>query len=120
MIRTRPVRSGRDEYGFSMDSASRSASDRREAAFVLAERIRQSRNDLIDRVRSGSVSAREVLESTDPFVRGVKVVAVIESLPGLGKVKARRILEDVDISANDKVHDLDRDQVRTLLLRLDT
>jgi ribosomal protein S13 len=47
----------------------------------------------------------------------MKVVAVLESLPGVGKVRAKRIMEEVDISEARRVRGLG-DQQRKALLRL--
>ena len=38
----------------------------------------------------GSMTLREALDSTDTNVGKLKVVSLLESLPGVGKVKARR------------------------------
>lgn len=91
----------------------------RDVALALAERIRTARRDLLAAVSSGVVGLRDVLESSDPFTTGVKVVAVVESLPGLGKVAARRILEEVEIPGDCKIRDLGNERSRMLLDRLE-
>jgi ribosomal protein S13 len=45
----------------------------------------------------------------------MKVLTVLESLPGLGKVKARRVLEDVGISETRRVQGLGENQRKKLL-----
>lgn len=90
----------------------------REGAFALAGRIRAVRADLLERVRSGDIELSKVLTSEDPFVLCVKVVSVVESLPGLGKVAARRILEEVDVPSGYTIRELDDDTKRALLDRL--
>ena len=47
----------------------------------------------------------------------LKVVVLLESLPGVGKVKARKIMEDVDIADNRRVQGLGAQQ-KTKLLEL--
>ena len=42
----------------------------------------------------------------------MKVVAVLESLPGVGKVKARRTMEEIGISENRRVQGLGEQQRR--------
>ena len=44
----------------------------------------------------GSTTLRELLDSAerDDVIGKMKVVSVLESLPGVGKVKARRYMED--------------------------
>jgi ribosomal protein S13 len=46
------------------------------------------------------------------------VVSVLESLPGLGKVKARRLMEEIGISETRKVQGLGQQQRRRLLEKL--
>ena len=55
---------------------------------------------------------------TDETVGKMKVLAVLESLPGLGKVKARRILEECEISETRRVQGLGKNQRDKLLERL--
>lgn len=66
----------------------------------------------------GALSLPELLAAadTDDIVGKMKVLAVLESLPGLGKVKARRLLEDVGISDTRRVQGLGANQ-RDALLR---
>ena len=49
----------------------------------------------------GSMSLSDALDSSDPNVGKLKVVSMLESLPGVGKVKARRAMEEVGIADND-------------------
>ena len=67
----------------------------------------------------GSLSLKELLDQAerDEVVGKMKVVAVLESLPGVGKVRARRIMQEVDISDARRVRGLG-DQQRKALLRL--
>jgi ribosomal protein S13 len=48
----------------------------------------------------------------------MKVLAVLESLPGLGKVKARRLMDDVGISETRRIQGLGDQQRRKLFERL--
>ena len=65
----------------------------------------------------GSVTLTEVLEqaSADEIVGKTKVLAVLESLPGVGKVKARRLMEDIGIAESRRLRGLG-DQQRAALL----
>ena len=110
-----PVARTASGYRSRMASLSHSESNGRVAALELAERIRTTRETLIEQVRVGAVELRQILDSQDPYIRVVKVVTVIENLPGLGKVKARRILDEVGISANLKIDRLDEDRRARLL-----
>ena len=63
----------------------------------------------------GSMSLSEVLTSTDGNVGKLKVVSMLESLPGVGKVKARKVMEDIEIADNRRVQGLGAQQKQKLL-----
>ena len=69
----------------------------------------------------GSLSLRELLDQAgrDEVVAKMKVVAVLESLPGLGKVKARRLMEALDISGSRRLQGLGKHQRQALLKEFD-
>ncbi len=68
----------------------------------------------------GSVSLKDLLDQgqNDEVVGKMKVLAVLESLPGLGKVKARRVMDEVGISDTRRVQGLGDQQRRKLLEKL--
>lgn len=68
----------------------------------------------------GSLTLHELLDqaSRDEVVAKMKVVAVLESLPGVGKVKARRLMEDVGISETRRVQGLGEKQRKSLFEKL--
>ncbi|MDQ1397807.1 MAG: hypothetical protein QOG64_3066 [Acidimicrobiaceae bacterium] len=64
----------------------------------------------------GSTTLKELLDQAerDEVVAKMKVLAVLESLPGLGKVKARRLMEEVGISETRRVQGLGENQRKKL------
>lgn len=66
----------------------------------------------------GSLSLREALNSSDPNIGKLKVVSMLESLPGVGKVKARRVMGEVGIADNRRVQGLGTQQRAALLDQL--
>lgn len=66
----------------------------------------------------GSMSLQEALDSDDPNVGKLKVVSMLESLPGVGKVKARRVMDEVGIADNRRVQGLGAQQRASLLNQL--
>ena len=64
----------------------------------------------------GSITLKELLEQSakDDVVGKMKVVAVLESLPGLGKVKARRLMDEVGISEARRIQGLGDQQRKKL------
>lgn len=94
--------------------------EQRQAALDKAAAARRQRAELKEKLKMGSVSFPELLEqaSRDEVVGKMKVLAVLESLPGLGKVKARRLMESVGISEARRVQGLGNNQRETLLKEL--
>jgi hypothetical protein len=82
--------------------------DQRQAALAKAAAARRQRAELKEKLKMGSTSLKELLEQADrdEVVGKMKVLAVLESLPGLGKVKARRLMEDVGISETRRIQGL--------------
>lgn len=66
----------------------------------------------------GSVTLPELFDQIgDDTVAKMKVLTVLESLPGLGKVKARRMMEEVGIAETRRVQGLGANQRKALLER---
>ena len=68
----------------------------------------------------GSVTLSDALAKADSsdVIGKLKVLALLESLPGVGKVKARRIMEDIGISESRRVRGLGPQQRQALLAQL--
>ena len=64
------------------------------------------------------MTIQEALASTTSTVGKLKVVSMLESLPGVGKVKARKIMEDIGIADNRRVQGLGAVQKQSLLDQL--
>lgn len=93
--------------------------EQRQAALDKAAAARRQRAELKEKLKMGSLTLKELFDQSerDEVVGKIKVLAVLESLPGVGKVRARRIMEEVDISEARRVRGLG-DQQRKALLRL--
>ena len=91
--------------------------EQRKAALAKAGQARRIRAELKDRLKMGSVTLDEVLSlaDKDDVVGKTKVIAVLESLPGVGKVKARRLMEEVGIADSRRLRGLGDQQRATLL-----
>lgn len=86
--------------------------DQRQAALAKAAAARRQRAELKDKLKAGSLGLAELFEmaEADDVVGRMKVLAVLESMPGLGKVKSRRLMEEVGISENRRVRGLGAQQ----------
>lgn len=89
--------------------------EQRTAALAKAAEARAARAEIKARLKMGSMSLHDALASSDVNVGKLKVVSLLESLPGVGKVKARRIMEDVEIADNRRVQGLGAQQKAKLL-----
>jgi hypothetical protein len=92
-------------------------SEQRQAALEAAATARRARAELKDKLKMGSLTLREVLElaENDDVVGKTKVLAVLESLPRVGKVKARRLMEEIGIAETRRVRGLGAEQQKKLL-----
>jgi hypothetical protein len=92
----------------------------RQAALQKAAAARRQRAELKEKLKMGSLTFKELLDQADrdEVVAKMKVVAVLESLPGLGKVKARRLMEEIGISETRRVQGLGDKQRRSLSEKL--
>ncbi|ERI03804.1 MULTISPECIES: integration host factor, actinobacterial type [Coriobacteriales] len=89
--------------------------EQRKAALEKAAAARHARAELRDKIKNGQVSLQEVLDSDDPIAARMKVSALIESLPGYGKAKATKIMDELGISATRRVKGLGARQREQLL-----
>ncbi|HVM11947.1 MAG TPA: integration host factor, actinobacterial type [Actinomycetota bacterium] len=89
--------------------------EQRREALAKAAEARKKRAEVKDRLKSGSMSLKDVLgKQSDSVVGKMKVSTVLESLPGVGKVRARRIMERLDISSSRRVRGLGTKQREAL------
>ena len=91
--------------------------DQRAEALKRAAEARAARAELKEKLKMGSVNLKDLLEnaSRDDTLGKMKVLTLLESLPGVGKVKARRLLEDIGVSETRRVQGLGSQQRAKLL-----
>jgi hypothetical protein len=91
--------------------------EQRQAALEKAAVARRARAEVKDRLKMGSLSLKELfdLADKDETIGKIKVLALLESLPGVGKVKARRVMDDVGIAETRRVQGLGAQQRARLL-----
>jgi len=91
--------------------------DSRSAALEKAAEARRVRSELKQLLKVGSISFSELLVRADgdETVGKTKVLAVLESLPGVGKVKARRTMASIGIAENRRLRGLGERQREELL-----
>ena len=89
--------------------------EQRKAALEKAAASRHARAELREKIKKGDVTLQEVLDSDDPIAARMKVSALIESLPGYGKAKAAKIMNELGISPSRRVKGLGARQREQLL-----
>ena len=80
--------------------------EQRKDALEKAAQARHERAELREKIKSGKVTLEDVLDSDDPIASRMKVSTLIESLPGYGKAKAAKIMDELGISATRRVKGL--------------
>ena len=91
--------------------------EQRQAALDKAAKVRRDRAEVKEKLKMGTMSLSDLLAraESDETIGKMKVLSVLESLPGLGKVKARRLMESVGISETRRLQGLGANQREALL-----
>jgi transposase len=89
--------------------------EQRAAALEKAAEARRVRAEVKNLKRSGA-SIGEVIAAgqTDDIIGKMKVSALLESMPGVGKVRAAEIMERLQIAENRRVRGLGTHQIAAL------
>jgi transposase len=82
--------------------------EQRAAALEKATAARKARAELKERLKRNGASLADVLSAgeTDDVIGKMRVSAVLESMPGVGKARAAKIMERLDISPTRRVRGL--------------
>ena len=93
----------------------------RAAALEKAAEARRERAAVKNRLKYSQGSLAEVIaEGRENVVVGkMKVSALLESMPGVGRVRAKQIMDEVGISESRRVRGLGSNQIAALLSRFD-
>ncbi len=93
--------------------------EQRAAALEAAAKARRIRAEVKGRLKMGSVSLPQLLEKadSDEILAKLKVLTVLESLPGVGKVSARRLMEEMGIAESRRLKGLGTNQRAGLVER---
>jgi transposase len=90
--------------------------EQRAAALAKAAEARRERAEVKNRLKHSGASLAEVLKEgeTNDVVGKMKVSALLEAMPGVGKVRAGQIMEKIGIAENRRVRGLGANQVAAL------
>lgn len=91
--------------------------EQRAEALEKAAAARRERAAVKNRLKYSQGSLGEVIESGkgNEVIGKMKVSALLESMPGVGRVRARQIMEDIGIAPTRRVRGLGANQTKALL-----
>ncbi len=95
--------------------------EQRAAALEKAAVARRERAAVKNRLKYAQGSIADVIADgkTNEVIGKMKVSALLESMPGVGRVRAKQIMAEVGISESRRVRGLGTNQVAALLTRFD-
>lgn len=90
--------------------------EQRAAALEKAAAARRERAEVRNRLKHSGASLADVLKEgqSNDVIGKMKVSAVLESMPGVGKVRARRIMDQLGIAETRRVRGLGTNQLAAL------
>jgi guanylate kinase len=91
--------------------------EERARALAQAKAARQRRAAVKSQVKDGSLSILQVIElaSTDEIIAKMRVLELVESISGVGKIRGKALLERLDISLTRRIQGLGRHQMNDLI-----
>ena len=93
--------------------------DERIAALEKAKAARAKRAEIREELKAGKLSLEQVIDRKDDEVVGrMRVSVLIETLPGYGKAKAEKIMDELKIAKTRRLRGLGERQKAALLERL--
>lgn len=96
--------------------------EQRAEALEKAAEARRERAEVKNRLKNGGTSLSEVLKEgqTNDVVGKMKVSALLEALPGVGKVRAQQLMERLGIAESRRVRGLGANQRASLEREFDS
>lgn len=92
--------------------------EERAAALLKASAARKVRADLREKLKTGQITLQDAFAriENDEAVRKMKVIALLESMPGVGKIRAENLMEKIGIAQSRRLRGLGPNQINALLL----
>ena len=86
--------------------------EERAAALEKAKRVRKERSEVKESLKQGTLTLSEVIcdGATDDTIGKMKVSAVLEAMPGVGRITARQIMGQLGIAESRRVRGLGSNQ----------
>lgn len=92
--------------------------EERAANLLKAAAARRVRAGVKDKLKKGSLCLADVFTmiKQDEAIAKMKVVALLESMPGVGKIRAENLMEKLEIAPSRRLRGLGPNQIRMLLM----
>ena len=89
----------------------------RARALAQAKAARQRRAAIKSQVKDGSLSIHQVIElaQTDEVIAKMRVLELVESISGVGKIRGKALLERLEISLTRRIQGLGKHQMNDLI-----
>lgn len=90
--------------------------EQRKQALLKAAEARKRRAEVKGQLKNGSLGLIECLQKAeeDEILGKMKVSAMLEALPGVGKVRAQKVMEELNISLSRRLRGLGDKQKQAL------
>ena len=88
--------------------------EQRAAALEKARVVRAKRSEITNKLAMGLTTPAEVLDQIDAIIGRMKVKAFVNALPGFGKVKTEKLMEELGIPAERRLQGLGSNQMAAL------
>jgi type II secretory pathway predicted ATPase ExeA len=93
--------------------------EEKKQALKKAQQVRSQRAKIRQELKAGKTTIRKVLENIDnDVVAKMRVAYLLESLPRIGKVRTRKIMNDIGIDETRRIQGLGNRQKQALIERL--
>jgi ERCC4-type nuclease len=91
--------------------------EERAAALLKAAAARKVRAELREKLKNGEITLSDAFSriQTDDAVAKMKVIALLESMPGVGKIRAENLMERIGIASSRRLRGLGPNQLSALL-----
>ncbi|HEY8344931.1 MAG TPA: integration host factor, actinobacterial type [Bacillota bacterium] len=93
--------------------------EEKKMALKKAQRVRSERAKIRQELKAGKKSIRDILEKVDnDVIAKMRVAYLLESLPRIGKVRTRKIMNEIGIDETRRIQGLGVRQKQALIQRL--
>jgi hypothetical protein len=90
--------------------------DEKRKALEKAQEMRSRRAAIREELKSGKITLKDILSQTDnEVISRMRVAYLLQSLPQVGKVTSRKIMEEIGIHHSRRIQGLGKRQIGALL-----